>query len=122
VSDDPQPEQGPEDAGPTDAASRPVGDAGEGFEPLQDAARQLIAAARAFLDAAEALVDDPEAVGQVVSVVSETARDAARVAAAAGRRAARAASGGSATGGGTAGAGGDDDDGEGGSLQSIPVE
>ena len=55
-------------------------EAADGLEPLQAAARQLISAARAFLDAAEALVDDPEAVGQVVSVVSETARDAVRVA------------------------------------------
>ena len=95
-------------------------DGDERLEPLQAAARQLISDARAFLDAAEAVVDDPETVGQVVAVVSETARDAVRVAGAAGRRAARAAS--SAAGvPADRGADGDDDGDDEGPVQSIPV-
>src|SRR5262245_38179013 len=53
-------------APPSAAASAAQERAREGFEHLQSAAHELIAAARAALDVAEDLIDDPETVSSVV--------------------------------------------------------
>lgn len=51
--------------------------AAEGFEHLQTAAHELIAAARVFLDAMEDLVDEPEWMSNSVSSVVDLVKDVA---------------------------------------------
>jgi ParB-like chromosome segregation protein Spo0J len=55
--------------------------AAAGFDHLQRAALEMIAAARAFLDVAEELVVDREAVSEVVHLVGSAAQGAMRAAA-----------------------------------------
>jgi hypothetical protein len=54
--------------------------AAAGFDHLQRAALEMIAAARAFLDVAEELVVDREAVSEVVHLVGSAAQGAMRAA------------------------------------------
>jgi hypothetical protein len=55
--------------GPTN----PLGDAAQGVEHLQKAAKELIRAVRSLLDAAEGLVDDPTIVQSVAGTLTDLA-------------------------------------------------
>ncbi len=96
--------------GPTSTGGAdPLGDAAEGVEHLQTAAKELIRAARSLLDAAEGLVEDP----RVVQGLAGTVTDLAGAASAWLRTSGKA-------GDGASGDGGDDDEG-GSKVQRIKL-
>jgi hypothetical protein len=57
--------------------STPLGDAAQGVEHLQTAAKEMIRAARSLLDAAEGLVDDPTVVQNLAGTLTGLAGAAA---------------------------------------------
>jgi hypothetical protein len=59
------------------AGSNPLGDAAQGVEHLQAAAKELIRAARSLLDAAEGLVEDPTVVQGLAGTFTDLAGAAA---------------------------------------------
>lgn len=59
------------------SGSNPLGDAAQGVEHLQAAAKEMIRAARSLLDAAEGLVDDPTVVQGLAGTFTDLAGAAA---------------------------------------------
>lgn len=60
-----------------DGPADPIGDAAEGIEHLQNAAKEAIRAARSLLDAAEGLVEDPKVVQRLAGTLTDLAGAAA---------------------------------------------